>query len=49
MKYVKMPRKVYVAEHRKLIRILKSGNKRGLRQEYKAQSRELKSYLRGKK
>ena len=48
MKYIKMPRRAYIAEHRKLIRILRSGSKRGIMQEYKAQSRELKRYLRKK-
>lgn len=49
MKYVKIPKKDFIREHNRLIRILKSGNSKALKSEYKEQSKELKNYLRGKK
>jgi len=47
-KFVKISRSDFIKEHRKLIKILKTGNKRGLKQEFRSQLRELKSYLKKK-
>jgi hypothetical protein len=39
---------LYIA-NKKLIKILRSASKKGIRQELREQSKELKNYLRGKK
>ena len=39
---VKMSQKAFVKEHKDLLKVLKSGSKKGLRKEYKEQSQELK-------
>ena len=43
-----MTRSNFIKEHKDLIRILKKGDKKGLRKEYKEQSAELKRYLKRK-
>ena len=41
---VNMPEKTYLAEHRRLIKVLKSGNK-AMKEEAKKQQKEVASYL----
>ena len=41
MDYIKMSKSDFIKEHEKLIKVLKSGNKKGLREELKSQSKEL--------
>jgi hypothetical protein len=40
-----MPKKEFVAEHKRLLKILKKGDKKELEKEYEEQSAELKGYL----
>ena len=42
---MKMSDKEFVEEHKKLIRVLKSGNRKDLKREAKEQEEELKEYL----
>jgi hypothetical protein len=41
-----MSRTDFIKEHRKLLKVLKSGDKRALSSEYREQSRELEKYMR---
>lgn len=44
-----MPKKEFVAEHKRLLSILKKGDKKELKKEYEEQSAELNSYLKKRK
>lgn len=44
-KIIKMTRKAAIKEHTKLIKVLKTKNKKGIKEEIKDQSAELKKWL----
>lgn len=48
MKKVSMTKQAFIKEHKKLVKILKSGNKKGIKNEIKDQSKELKRITRKK-
>jgi hypothetical protein len=45
MTKITMTRTAFIKEHEDLLKVLKSGDKKGLNKEYKEQSSELKKYL----